>query len=327
MGLTMTRRLLAVAAAALLTLTACSGLNPTPSGTVAGTCLADYNGPDADRTSIVDCSQEHTFDVYASATWPGMDAAIADSDAEAVFDALTSDAASVVSDVYWAWAHAECSDRFIEHVGLDSVTIEGKSAQELGLLPGGRWDLDYSLDAREAFVGGDHSTICSLVWYDEAGDPATVKHEPGVSAATMLSNFTTELQGCFTRDPDADPRYSNTNCAEPHNGQYLMYLDALAALGADFVSSMDPETTIFADYEPLDSYCTTVIETVYPGVLDSPSWTVWSDQTGRFAGWQDYNGTVDADQIYPVYCAILAPVGELRGDVISGNATVSLEIG
>ncbi len=319
-------RIVAITVGSLLALTACAGV-PPQAGLAPGTCLAGSNGSDSDRESIVDCATEHTFDVYATATWPGMDAAIAASDPGAVFDAIQADEASDTSDAYWTWAYEECSALFLDHIGLAEVSVDGKSAQELGLLPAGRWEYDYSLTTREEFVSGDHSTLCSMTWFDQTGTTIMVTHEAGVALSTMLSNFTTELQGCFTRDPQADPKYSDTNCTEPHNGQYLMYFDTLTALGADFVTSMDPETTIFPDYEPLDSFCTSVIDTVYPGVLDSPSWIVWSDQTGRNQGWKDFDGTIDPDQLYPGYCAILAQTATLQGDVISGNVTVSQQVG
>ncbi len=319
-------RIVAAAVGSLLALTACAGAN-SPAGLAPGTCLADYNGSDSNRESIVDCSIDHTFDVYATATWPGMDAAIAAADPAVVFDAIHAEEASDTSDAYWTWAYEECSARFLDYIGLADVTIGGQSSQDLRLLPAGRWDYDYSLTTRDEFVSGDHSTLCSITWFDQTGTTITVAHDAGETLSTLLSNFTPELQGCFTRDTQADVKYSDTNCTEPHNGQYLMYFDMVPALGADFVRSMDPETTIFPDYEPLDAFCTSVIDTVYPGVLDSPSWIVWSDQTGRNQGWKDFDGTIDPDQLYPGYCAILAKTATLRGDVISGNVTVSLQIG
>ncbi|MDP3207783.1 MAG: hypothetical protein Q8M65_01415, partial [Rhodoglobus sp.] len=173
----------------------------------------------------------------------------------------------------------------------------------------------------------DRSTLCALNWYDPEGERQLVSYEDGVTPATMLTDFAPELQGCFVRDVEAEIRYVNADCTTLHNGQYLMYFDLQAALGADFVGTMDPETTLFADYEPLDDYCATIIDTVYPGVLDSESWIPWSDQTGRHQGWVDFDGTVDPDKVYPAYCGIFAPTLTIKGDVISGDATASLILG
>ena len=75
----------------------------------------------------------------------------------------------------------------------------------------------------------------------------------------------------------------------------------LAALGADYMATVDPQSTVFADYGPLDAFCTELIDTALPGLLDSDDWGVWSDQVNRIAGWEEYDGTIDPSLTYPVY--------------------------
>ena len=67
--------LLAAAAGLALVLTGCTALGPTADAVPAGTCLAEYNRYDSDRASIVECTEKHAFDVYATALWPEMAAA------------------------------------------------------------------------------------------------------------------------------------------------------------------------------------------------------------------------------------------------------------
>jgi hypothetical protein len=306
---------------------------PTPEALALepGACLADYNGVDSDRTSLVACTAEHAFDVFEIATWPEMDAELAATDAGDLYDEIMAEEATPRSNEYWAWADEHCYGEFLSYIGLSSAVIEGKTAEELAITPGGRWNLDYSLASRDAFVEGDTSTVCSLTWFDETGADITVAHADGVTAADLLGTFTPELQTCYTRNPEVTDnlRYVDKDCTTPHNGQYLLYLDGLAALGAEYMATMDPTTTLFADYGPLDGYCATAIEEVFPGLLDDDTWQPWADQVAGWLGWENYDGTIDPTLLYPVYCGVLTTTDgtTVVGDAISGDIIVSLEIG
>lgn len=296
-----------------------------------GSCLADYNGVDSDRSSLVACTAEHTFDVFEIATWPEMDAQLAATDAGDLYDEIMDEESTPRADEYWLWADDHCYSAFMAYIGLSSAVIDGLSAADLLASPAGRWELDYSLASREDFVSGDTSTVCSLVWFDEVGEQITIAHAEGVTVGDMLTDFTPELGACFTRDPDAaeEFKYVDVNCTSAHNGQYLLYVDGLAALGAEYMATVDPATTVFADYGPLDAFCTTAINEVYPGLLDDDTWKVWSDQVNRWLGWENYEGTIDPALAYPVYCAVLtaADGATVVGDAIGGDIIVSLEIG
>ena len=328
----MSRSWIAAAAAAVLVLTGCSGAAPSPQIPV-GTCLEEYNGADSDRDTIVECTEPHQFDVIGSETWPEMAERIAATDAATVFDAITGetsdDAAVEIADAYWAWAATRYAPLTIEATGLTSVTVGGVTAVDMELVPGARWGWDASLATRDAFIAGDHATLYSMTWFNAAGDQIAASHPADVTIADIMSGtFTPELQGCFTRDPDAEEKYVNTECAVSHNGQYLFYADGLAALGADYMATVDPQSTVFADYGPLDAFCTELIDTALPGLLDSDDWGVWSDQVNRIAGWEEYDGTIDPSLTYPVYCAILTTGGKtIAGDVLAGDVKVSLSIG
>lgn len=297
----------------------CTSAGPGDPTLAAGACLAEYNGPDSDRTSLVDCTEEHSFDVLGLVTWPDMASAIESASAEEVFDDITGEAPSVTGDRYWGWAIDECVGVMREVIGLD-VTVEGKSADELDLIPADRWDMDVSLAAREDFIAGDHTSLCSVTWRDAENQETAIALPTGVTVRDLLSpSFPPELRNCHDRDPDANPSYTPADCLEAHHGQYLVIFDGAVALGADWVESKDPDGG-FDDYAPLDEYCTVLLEAVYPGVLDSPDWIVWSDDWGTL-GWESYDGTADPDKQYPVYCGILGVDDtEISGDVLSGEA-------
>ncbi|MEQ1736320.1 MAG: hypothetical protein ABL886_07955, partial [Rhodoglobus sp.] len=293
-----------------------------------GTCLADYSGDDSDRTSVVDCTQPHSFAVLGEIMWPDMQKEIAAADAQSVFDAIQNDSLGPLGRVYWAWVYEECRVLMRTAIGLEGVTISGVSAADLELIPGGNWSLDMSLASADAFASGELSTLCAVRWTDLVGENAMPAMPAGVTVVDMLTKAAPEVRACFTRDPDADPSYVNVECSKSHNGQYLIFLNALPALGADFVATADPETTIFAEYAPLDDFCTEALDTLFPGVLSSDDWGVWSDQQSGVGSWEGYDGTVLNDGYYPVYCGILAHDGRtFTGDVISGDVNVSISIG
>lgn len=322
------------AAVALLALTACTGPgapgSDDASATFAvGTCLADFVGIDSDRTTVVDCTEDHYFDVVGVETWPEMDAEIAASDAETVYDAITGDEASELGDAYWDWAYDTAIVFYLEAIGLAGVTIDGATAEELSLSPGARFGLDYSLATRDAFVAGDHTTLFSSTWWSPEDTQIQVALPEGVTVADTVSGaLPADLQGCFTRDPNATgEKYTNVACTESHNGQYLAYVNGRVGLGAEFMATVDPSNTIFPDYGPVDDYCTILLDTIYPGLLDSASWGVWSDQAPG-GDWEGYDGTIDPEGYYPIYCAILGTSGTtFTGDVISGDVNVSMTIG
>ena len=302
-----------------LVATGCSAA-PTNPALAAGACLADYNGTDSDRATLVECTEEHLFDVLGVVNWPDMASQVDASSAEEVFDDITGENPSVTGDLYWAWAIDACVGVMREVIGLDAE-VEGKSADELDLIPADRWDMDVSLATREEFIAGDRTSLCSLTWRDADNDQTAIALPSGVTVRDMLTpSFPPELRNCHHRFPDADPSYPPADCREPHHGQYLVIFDGAVALGADWVESKDPEGG-FDDYAPLDEYCTVLLEAVHPGVLDNPDWIVWSDDWGTL-GWESYDGTADPNQQYPAYCGILgADDAQITGDVISGEAS------
>ena len=302
-----------------LALAGCSSPAPDPA-TVPGACLSAYNGPDADRTSVVACTEDHIFDVFGTALWPGMEDALAAGEAGDLYDLLLDRDSSALAAEYWDWALPQCNSVMREAIGLTGE-INGVTMDELDAVIPGLWFRDASLPARDVFIAGDHSTLCSFSWTDLDGAARTVAHPEGVTGLDLMApTFAADLRSCFTRDPDANPSYTGTSCDEPHSGQYLLVVDGLPSLGADWLATKEVGVG-FPDYTVLDEYCTVALETVFPGILDSPDWIVWSDDWGT-AGWEDYDGTIDPTRAYPMYCAVIAPdEGTITGDVLAGTAT------
>lgn len=301
----------------VLALAACTGPSPAPAaGTAPGTCLSAYNGTDADRTSAVACTEEHLFDVFGTAVWPGMADALAAGDAGDLHDQLVDAGSTPLSEAYWDWALPNCTSMMREAIGLTGE-IDGVSLDDLDAVPPGPWLRDASLPAREAFIAGDHTTLCSVTWTDQDDRDRAVAYPEGVTVLDMLgSGFPSDQRSCFTR---VDNDYTPTACDEPHSGQYLLVFDGLPSLGAEWLATKEVGVG-FPDYSALDDYCTVALDRILPGILDPADRIVWSDDWGT-AGWEDYDGSIDPTREYPMYCAILAPdSGTLTGDAIAALA-------
>ena len=320
---------------ALLSLAACTGPSPAPDGApnpdttvvadasvVPGACLEAYLRRDADRATLVECTEEHIFDVFGTAEWPGMADALAEVDPGELLDQIADPYSTPLSEAYWDWAHPTCNSVMRKAIGLTG-TLDGLSMDELNMVPAGLWARDASLPAPDAFAAGDHSTLCSVTWTDVNNEARTVAYPAGMTGLDLLAaTFPVDQRICFTEEPETGAHLT-TACDEPHSGQYLLVFDGLPALGADYLATMVIGVGL-SDYAVLDEYCTVALDTVFPGVLDSPDWIVWSDGWGT-EGWEDYDGTIDPDNSYPMYCGVLA-AGEdngarITGDVLSGNAT------
>lgn len=321
---------------ALLSLAACSGPSPAPDAAptpdasavadpsvTPGACLESYLARDADRSTLVECTEEHIFDVFGTAEWPGMADALAEVDPDELLEQIADPYSTPLSTAYWDWAHPTCNSVMRKAIGLTG-TIDGLSMDDLNMVPGGMWGRDASLPAPDAFAAGDHSTLCSVTWSDVSFDARTVAYPAGMTGLDLLApTFPADQRMCFTEDQET-AGHLTTPCDEPHSGQYLLIFNGLPALGADYLATMDLSVGL-ADYAVLDEYCTVALDTVFPGVLDSPDWIVWSDGYGT-EGWEVYDGTIDPDLTYPMYCGVLAADEDngarITGDVLSGNATL-----
>ena len=292
----------------------CSAVEPS---IPVGTCLEATVGEDADFTSIVGCDEPHRYGVVGTATWPDMDEAIDLDGAEFVWDEISA----LRLTAYWDWADEACQQSFRESQGLDSLMIDGNSGDDLTLNMTGRFYIDMSLPARDAFVEGDTATLCSIGWLDPEGERTSLAFAPDTDIRDFVSGEigAIEAYSCFDRLGQGDQ--PDAECSEPHNGEYLLLFDGGVGLSADFIESFDPVTTTAPDYSELDEFCETLIGEVYPGVLDDGTWKVWGDHLLSFGGgWDGFDGTFDPDERYMFYCGVLRSADDsVTGSVVLGD--------
>lgn len=313
----------ALAAAALLAavtvaISGC-GFLPQPSPEppdppAAGTCLAGRADGIIDRASAVPCTEEHLFDVTGVVTWDGMDAAIDAGDAESVYNAIdngrNADYDSAMFDA--------CDELNRQVLGISGVSVNGVDAASMDLTVMGPLT-DFSLADREAFVAGDHTTVCAVRWTDFAGDERTVAYPDGVGLADYADPaFPSDLHVCAVSDGTAN---TFLDCADPHESQQVLSFQGIDTVGAEWIATVNPADLSVPDYTVPDAVCADLVAQAFPG-LNGP-WVVWSNIFTGSSGWEGFDGTVDPSAGYYFSCDLNAPDDTtfLVGDAFSGAST------
>ncbi len=287
---------------------------PTPDPLVAGDCLAGRTDGIIDRDSVVPCTEDHLFDVVGTVTWDGMDAAIADSDAAAVYTAITSgrnaDFDSAMFDA--------CDALNRQVLGIDGVSTNGVDAASMDLTVMGPLT-DFSLASRDAFVAGDHTTVCVMRWTDFDDVERTVAYPDGFGLADYAdAAFPTDLHVCAVSEGTAN---SFLDCADPHESQQVLSFQGIDTVGAEWIATVNPDDLSVPDYTVPDAVCVDLVAQAFPG-LTGP-WVVWSNIFTGSSGWDGFDGTVDPEAGYSFSCDLNAPDDAtlLVGDAFSGTST------
>ncbi len=313
-----TPRIAALIASVAL-LSGCSFLpQPAPTSVTpeAGTCLADRSGSLIDRASAVPCTEPHLFDVTGIVTWDGMDAAIAASDAESVFNAITKgrngDFDSAMFDA--------CDELNRQVLGIDGVSSNGVDAASMDLTAMGPLT-DFSIADRDSFVAGDHTTVCVVRWTDFADVERTVAYPDGIGFADYANAaFPTDLHVCAI---SADSTNTFLDCTEPHESQQVLSFKGIDLVGADWIATVNPADLSVPDYTVPDAVCADLVAQAFPDLPDG-GWQVWANIFTGSSGWRDFDGTVDPAAGYYFSCDLNAPEDgtAIVGDAFSGTATI-----
>lgn len=265
------RPVLPVIVIATALLSACSGPSAPQTDVLAtGTCLADRDGENVDRASVVDCTEEHLFDVVGTVTWTGMDAAIAASDAAAVYDDIAADR----NTDYDAATTTACDDLTRGLLGLDRVSLGGLDSTALDLYPSGPIG-DRFLADRDAFIAGDHATLCVVRWLDVEDAERTVAYPEGIGFADHADPaFPTDQHVCAEAGDDGNVFL---DCAELHETQQVLIFAGIDAVGAEWIATVDPSDFTAPDYTVPDAICSELISQAYPVIDQDAEWQVWSN--------------------------------------------------
>ena len=287
---------------------------PKPVPPAAGTCLADRVDGTIDRTSVVPCTEQHLFDVIGTVTWDGMDAAIADSDAEGAYNAITNGRVAEFDSAMFD-ARDELTQQLL---GIDGVSTNGVDAASMDLMVMGPLT-EFSLADRDTFVAGDHTTVCVVRWTDFSDVERTVAYPDGIGVADYADPaFPTDLHVCAVIDGTAN---TFLDCADPHESQQLLAFRGIDAVGAEWIATVNPADLSVTDYSVPDAVCADLVAQAFPG-LTGP-WVVWSNIFGGSSGWDGFDGTVDPDAGYYFSCDLHAAddTTYLVGDAFSGTST------
>lgn len=321
---------LAVAVAAMMVLSGCSLLTPLPgfpqSGPGAaelevGSCLDGMSGADSDRRSVVDCDQPHLFEVTAVTEWPGMADAIEEAGGAAeAWDALhviVGSTGEPEDPEYTEWASKTCESAAQRALRIDDVEVDGKTAGDIWLRIGAGYGVDLSLDTRDGFIAGDHTTVCSVAWYDARNQPRKVTFEKGTSFADAAGpNFPLKHRECWDTD------YYVTPCTLPHGAQVLLGFEGVAAFGADFVETVGNGEATEKEWNLADDLCEELLFQALPGSADFGPDLGYLTEVGIGPSWDEFDGAVVPGEPYPFVCLALGPDedSEFEGDIFDGSA-------
>lgn len=310
-----------VLTAAVVVLSGC-GLFPSPppeppEPPAAGTCLESRSGALIDRESIVPCSEEHLFEVVGTVTWDGLDAVIAESDAEGAYNAITN---GRVAEFDAAMFDA-CDELNRQVLGIADVSVNGVDAAAMDLAVMGPLT-EYSLASREAFLAGDHATVCAIRWTGFDNEERTVAYPEGITLADYADpQFPSDLHVCAA---SADTVNTFLDCAEAHDSQQVLSFQGIQTVGAEWIATVNPADLSVPDYTVPDAVCADLVAQAFP-TLAAGGWVVWSNIFTGSSGWDGFDGTVDPDAGYYFSCDLNAPddASVIIGDAFSGTAVIA----
>lgn len=280
-----------------------------------GSCLDARIDADSDRDALVDCDEPHLFEVTSIDEWPGMEAALAAKEPGAVWDAIHLVDGSGDSAEYGRWASFACNEAAQGTVGISDVEVDGHTASDLRLRVGGTYGVDLSLASREAFVAGDHRTVCSMAWYDDLRRPRMVS---GPAFTELLHpGFPADRRECWSGD------YSEIACDLPHAAQVLLAFDGLVAVGPDVIERAAMGEPTDEDWAAIDAVCEELLLQTLPFSADLGELGFLGDiVTGP--AWDEFDGSVDPDSGYFYACVAVGPEvdDKITGDVFEGTAAI-----
>ena len=323
----MRRPLTLAAIITLLALSGCAllpGVPPLPelpteavaAGPLAvGSCLDARIAADSDRDALVECEEPHLYEVTSIEIWPGMEATLAGEEPGAVWDTMHIIDAGAGNEEYQQWAVRTCNAAAQDIIGISDVEVDGLTALDLGLQVGGTHGVDLSLASREAFVAGDHRTVCSLFWYDDLRNPRSVSG-PGF-AQLLHPGFGLDRRECWSRDS------SVIACDLPHASQVLLSFNGLVPFGPDVIERAATGHATDEDWRAASAFCEELLLQTLPFSADFGDLGFLAD-IERGHAWDVFDGTVNPKGSYFYVCLAVGRESDdlITGDVLDGTALI-----
>jgi hypothetical protein len=262
-----------------LVLTACGvgdSKKASASDVKAGTCIAkevdDENDTAPDLNSVVDCSEPHVYEILDVVDLPD-EALSGKTDKEklanrkdlATLELDETEAQSDQNAAFFAFAYPVCDKALRKHAGYDDITVKGKSAEDVALIPALGAEV-YSpwlnLMPKDLWLEGNRQFMCSVRYVEDSEaeeppvKPVSSPNDKMLISSASSPSFPVELRDCSDVDRK-DDAVSDVDCDERHTTEGLFSFDGDVVFGekamAPIFKSGNPTDEQMA---PLDRTCT-----------------------------------------------------------------------
>lgn len=217
-----------------------------------------------DLSTVVPCTTAHRYEVFDVIDLPrgaltGSDEAAQERNRDDL--ALPSELGddSPQREVFEKFAEERCATSLQRVTGYDSMTVNGRSAEKVRLIPALRGVLApwYSVMPESQWLAGRRQVVCSARMARPvraaAGDDAEGRQVLLLSLARE-AGFPAELRQCRGYDKDRR-RVGLVPCTRRHVSEMLFFFEADRAMGKKFVARIVKAPTA-ARFDRLDRVCT-----------------------------------------------------------------------
>ncbi|GAA3519101.1 hypothetical protein GCM10022234_13300 [Aeromicrobium panaciterrae] len=231
------------------------------SGQCIGTEVPDGDDLAPDMTSVVQCSELHSYEIVAVVDIPA-DMLSGTTDTEKL--ARRTELATISGEDtelrkrLRTEVYSLCDGPFREATGLGQATVVKKSATEVGLkLPPGPVSQWYNLSPPKLWLKGTAQAICSFRFAPETEDDVVSKVTPIRSNTTnpAMSSYLSRklpagLRSCWDNTAD-----KAVPCDGPHDQELMWIIDMKAVYGKDYLKGANLEDVKDADFTKLADAC------------------------------------------------------------------------
>lgn len=232
------------------------------SGQCIGKEIPDGDDLAPDMTSVVQCSELHSYEIVAVVDIPDdMLSGTTDTEKLARRAELSkiSGEDTALRKRLRTEVYSLCDGPFREATGLGQAKVIDKAAKDVGLkLPPGPVSQWYNLTSPELWVAGTEQAICSYRFAPEGDEGKAVPKVTPIRSNTTnpaMSSYLSRklpagLRSCWDNTAD-----KAVPCDGPHDQELMWIIDMKAVYGKDYLKGANLEDVKDADFAKLADAC------------------------------------------------------------------------